>query len=197
MVARAAADDVDRVDGLNVVFVEVKLVEEHATVFHLAGDGVAHGAGLLKNLLEHEVGIAALFRIGHVPVHVRDRRGEGGAGGVEVCDAGRREQRELAVFEKDHVARAVDEGDDVRAHKGRLLVGRVPHDHGRVFACDGDEVRVVGVHGGQRIGARQMLDRAAQGLHDVAVVEALEQVRDHLAVRVAFEDVAIGFQLVA
>ncbi len=73
MVARAAADDVDAVDRLDVVIVQVELVEKHAAVLDGAGDGVAHGARLLEDLFQHEIRVAAALGALGIPIDVRER----------------------------------------------------------------------------------------------------------------------------
>ena len=69
---------------------DLHLVEEDAAGFlaDAAEDGVADGARLLKDFLEHEVLVAALFRHDGVPQNVRDLALHGLA--VEVASGARR-----------------------------------------------------------------------------------------------------------
>lgn len=70
MIARAATDDVDVVDGVDIVIVEREVIEEHVAVLDRTADGIAHGTRLLVDLLEHEIGETAALGILGVPVDV-------------------------------------------------------------------------------------------------------------------------------
>ena len=85
MPAGAAGDDAaPGWNSLNSFGRDVHLVQEDAAGFlsHAAQRGVAHGARLLKNFLEHEMLVAALFRHDRIPQNVRDLALHGAA--VEV-----------------------------------------------------------------------------------------------------------------
>ena len=68
----AAGDDLHLLELLELLGRDVHLVEEDASRFlpDAAQRGVAHGPRLLKNFLEHEVLVAALFRHDRVPQHM-------------------------------------------------------------------------------------------------------------------------------
>ena len=61
MIRRAAADDVDAAHGAQGVLVKRKFAEIDTAVLDARADGVAHGGGLLVDLLHHEMLVAALF----------------------------------------------------------------------------------------------------------------------------------------
>ena len=85
--AGAAGDDADLANARELGRRDVHLVEEDAA--GLLPDapqrGVAHGARLLEDLLEHEVLVAALFRLDRVPENMRDLPVDGTA--IEVASA--------------------------------------------------------------------------------------------------------------
>ncbi len=197
MVRRAAGDDVDAVDEVELLGREVELVDLQRAGGQAPGQGVADDARLLVDLLEHEVGVAALLGHVQVPVHVGDGGIEGPAGLVEEGDGVRREARHLAVGEHHHVARGVDHGDDVAGDVAAALAAA--HHDGRVLAGDDDDAGLVGAHDGQAVGA----DEAARGVGDGRLevahvgVGLLHQVGDHLGVGVALEGVAARGELLA
>jgi len=88
---------------------------------HLAGLGVdaaqqavADDLGLLKDFLEHEVLVPALFRSLHVPVDVRHLLGYGPQGGrVHDLPGAGGDLDQLAVLQEDHVAGVGQKGRDV------------------------------------------------------------------------------------
>ena len=59
-----------RLNALDILRRQMHVVQHHPAVPDAGGDGLADGLGLLEDLLEHEVGIAPLFRRGNVPVHM-------------------------------------------------------------------------------------------------------------------------------
>ena len=63
--------------------------------------GVAHGARLLENFLEHEMLEAALFRHDRVPGHVLHLALDGLAVEIGELHAVRREHRQVAVARKN------------------------------------------------------------------------------------------------
>ena len=196
MVRRAARDDVHAVDEVELLGREVQLVYGQMAVHQAPGQRVADDAGLLVDLLHHEVGVAALLGHVDVPINVRDLRVvDLLPGRAEVADAGRRELRGLAVAQHHHVAGGVDERDHVRCNVG--AVRALPHHQRGVLAHGHDRARL-GIAGhGQRIGADEPRGRLAHGLQQVARVRLLHQVRHHLGVGLARELVAPGGQLVA
>ena len=74
MVGRAAGDHVHAVDEVELLHGQIELVDRKRAVHEATGQRVADDARLLVNLLEHEVGIAALLRHVDVPVDVRHAR---------------------------------------------------------------------------------------------------------------------------
>ena len=75
----AAGDDLDAAEIAELLLGDVHLIEENLAGFQgdAAEHGVAHGARLLENFLEHEMLEAALFGGNRVPGDVMDLRLDG------------------------------------------------------------------------------------------------------------------------
>ena len=198
MVRSAARDDEDAVDVVELLERETELVDvELARRRHAAHEGVANDTRLLVDLLEHEIGVAALLGHVEVPVHVRDLGLDGVSLGVGVLDALGRELCELTVLEHHDVARGLDEGDDVGGDVGALLAAA--DDDGRVFAGDGDHAGLVGADDGQAVGSHDAAAGVADSRHEVAAlgVGLLDEVREDLGVGIGAKRVAGGSELLA
>ena len=117
MVARATCDDIHAVDGCQFVVIERQLVELQMAVHHAAGKRVANRARLLVDFLQHEIGETTLFSCGNIPINMRDGWVDFATFLVEILNrrlaVRKRELREGAVFEHDHIARLVDERHDI------------------------------------------------------------------------------------
>ena len=69
---RAAADNVDVLDLAQAVIGQAIVLKTDRVVLDTRLDGICNRLGLLHDLLEHEVLIAALFRSGKIPVYCLD-----------------------------------------------------------------------------------------------------------------------------
>ena len=114
MVRRAAGDDHDLVDLAELGIGEAHLVEvEQPLPVHAAAQRIGHGLGLLRDLLEHEEVVAALFGGRGIP---GDREGLRLAHlAVKVGDDHviARDLHDLVLTEFQRLARVGDEGGDV------------------------------------------------------------------------------------
>ena len=91
MIAGAAGDHVDTVDVVELLEGQAQLIDvELAGRRHTANQRVAHDARLLVDLLEHKVGIAALFGHVQIPIDMGDLGLDDIAGLIGVLDARRR-----------------------------------------------------------------------------------------------------------
>ena len=113
MVGRAAGDDEDAGDLLDVLLRQVQVLHHNPAVPDAGRDGLAHGLGLLHDLLEHEVGIAPLLRGGHIPVHLAVGLFHGDHLIVKDVDAVSGEHGNLPVVHVDHVPGVLDDGRHV------------------------------------------------------------------------------------
>ena len=198
MVGGAARNHVDAIYVVELLERETELVDVELTGGgHAADEGVAHDARLLVDLLEHEVGVAALLGHVEVPIDVGDLGLDDVALGIGVLDAVGGELGELVVGEDHDVAGGVDEGDDVGGDVGAALAAA--DDDGRVLAGDRDGARLVRADGREAIGADDAGAGGADGGHQVMLgrVGVLDEVREDLGVRVGAELVAGGRELLA
>ena len=121
--------------------------------------GVAHGARLLVDFLEHEVLEAALFRHDRVPGHVLHLADDGLSVEVGELYAFWRDDGEVAVAEEEQVARVIQD----RGHVGgdEVFVFAQTDDRRRAIARGNDLVRFIDRDHGQREDAGQLSDRLA------------------------------------
>src|SRR5690348_15187012 len=106
----AASGNVDLLQRLELGFRDVHVVEEDlARVERNAADGgIADGARLLEDFLEHEVLEAALFRHDRVPGNVLHLALDGTAFEVSELHALRGDDSEIAIAEEEQVARVIE-----------------------------------------------------------------------------------------
>src|SRR6185436_3371859 len=157
-----------------------------------ADGGIADGARLLKNLLEHEVLVPTLFGHDWVPQNMLDLAVEGLAVEVGEADAFWGEDGHVAVHEKEHVAGVVQNGRDVGGHEV-LVVAET--DHGRRSGTDRyDLIGIAAGDDGQGEHAVDLLDGGADGGLQggiLAVVILFDQVGDDFGVGLGDEAVAL------
>ncbi len=107
----AAGEELNARERTHVVGCELERVEADLAGLEVdaAAEGVAGGLGLLEDLLQHEVLVAALLDLLRIPVEARHRAVHGGARAVPDLDLRPGEPRDVAVVEEDHVAGVSDE----------------------------------------------------------------------------------------
>src|SRR6185437_10951727 len=110
---------------------DADFIQKNAATFEsdTAEHRVLNGSGLLKDLFEHEVLIAALFPPARGPQNVGDLTRNRLA--VEVCqvDAIGRQHRYVAIVQKEHVARVAQNRRHIRGYE-ELVVTQADY-HGR------------------------------------------------------------------
>ena len=97
MVGGAARDNVDAIDQVELGRRHVQLVDDQRAGDQAAGQRIANDARLLVNLLQHEVGVPALFGNVEIPIDMGDVGLNGVAGLVVVLDAIGAQARHLPV----------------------------------------------------------------------------------------------------
>lgn len=187
----AAGDDDDLVDLAQHGGGDAHLVEgQQAARVDPAQQRVGDGLGLLGDLLEHEVVVAALLGGGGVPVDVV--RPDVGGLALEVRDGDPLAAQfdDLVLAEFDGVAGVRDEGRDIGGEE--VLAVADAHDERGVAAGADHDVRLVGVHGHQGEGAFEAAADLAHRLGEVpdGGVGLGEEVGDDLGV-------GLGEQVVA
>ena len=145
---------------------EVEVGQEDAAGIErdAAEGGVADGARLLVDLLEHEMLVTGFFGLDGIPGDAV--RGEGVGVAVEVGegDAGAGEDGELAVGEEVDVAGVVEDAGDVRGQE-ELAVADA-EDGGRAEARGDELIGLVGGEDADGEGAGEALDGAADGFFE-------------------------------
>ena len=157
----AAGGDGDLAGGAQFGVGEMHLGEEDAAGVggDAAEDGVADGAGLLVDLLEHEVLVAGLFGLDGVPGDALDAEGDGVGVEVGEGDAGGGEDGEFAVGEEVDVAGVMEDAGNVGCEE-EFAVAETEDD--RRAKTRGDElIGLVGREHANGKGAGETLDGAA------------------------------------
>ena len=188
----AAGDDEHLVDLAQLLIGEALLVEHDAAVDEVAQQGVGDGGGLLGDLLEHEVLVAALLGGRQIPVDMKVAGTRVRPVAVEVGDpvAVGGEHHGLVLAQLDGVAGVFDERRHVGADEHLALADA---EHQRRGPAGGhDRARLVGVGEHQREMALQPGQHGEDGLREIAcgvavVVLPGDQVHGDLGVGVAGE----------
>ncbi len=129
--------------GSELLFGDLHLVQKDVARVQrdAAQRGVAHGARLLVNFLEHEMLEAALFRHDRVPGNVLHLAHDGLPVEIGKLHAVRGDYREIAIGQKEQVAGVIQNRGHVGGHE--ILVLAQPDDGGRAVARGNDLVRFV------------------------------------------------------
>ena len=187
MVGRAAGYDEYPVKAADEVLIKAQLIENDLAFLYSRGDGLAHGLGLLHDLLEHEVRIAALFGSADVPVDIAVLFLDGLAVFIKDLDAVGGDEGDLAVVHICHIARMLDERSNVRGDE--IAAVTVAEEQRRILACGDEAVGRVLAHDTQGVCALDAVEHAVDRGHKVpaAVIEILEQLRDDLGIGLGAE----------
>ena len=124
---------------------------------HPTGDRLAQRLGLLVDLLEHEVLVAALLGGLRRPVDRRDRALLGSAVDIGDRHAARVQVRDIAVLEEDDLVRVGEDRGDV-ARQERFAVGQ-PDDERHILAGADQPVAFAAMHHGDRVRALDLTER--------------------------------------
>ena len=166
------------------------------------GDGLADRLRLLHDLLGHEVGVAALLRRGHVPVHQTVGLLHRQQLVVKHVHAVGGEDGDLSVVHVHHIPGVLDDGRHVGGDEVAVLA--VADDEGAVLPGGDESVGIVRADDAEGVGPLDPPQAAAHGLQHVVafVVVELQQLGHHLRVRVGGEvdalahEVLLDFQIV-
>ena len=161
-------------------------------ILHAGADRRRDGRGLLIDLLEHEVGVAALFGRFLIPVRGQALALHGLPKGVVEPDALGRHDSQVAFFQHAVIPGVLEQGRDIRGHKVFALAPA--HDEGALFFHGEDGVREILEQHGQRIAAPHHAQRLVQGLQRLAMVAAVNEFDQYLGVRLTLKRVPPGGQ---
>jgi len=193
MPARAAGQEQDPLRPLQLRRGLAQLLEVDLAFLEAdpAQEGVAHGARLLVDLLEHEVAVAALLGLDGVPGDALRRAGDLAPVGVGDAHRLRRHDHHVPVVEEQEVAGVGQEGRNVR---GQEVLALPEAHHERRATAGGDELlRLAGVHQDEGVDAFHLLERLAHGVLERSAAEVrFHQMGDDLGVGLGHEAVAGG-----
>ena len=149
------------------------------------------------DLLEHKVGVAALFGHVQIPVDMGNLGLNHIAGLVGILDACGRELGKLAVLKHHDVAGCVDERDDIGSNIGAGFA-HTDYDRG-ILAGHGNHARLIGGNGGQTISAHHVGAGLAHRGHQVMclAIGLFDQMCKDLGVSLALKVMAAALQLLA
>jgi len=184
------------VDGAQRLVRDVQVLETDLPAIqrNAADDRVAGGGGLLEDLLEHEVLVAALFRSDGIPEHALRGLRHFPSGIVGELHAGTGDDRHFLVGEEDDVAGVAQNRRNIGGDEE--FVHPQPDDNRRTVANGDNLFRIVGrdEHDGEHAAHRQQ--RTPHGVLETVVLHfALDEVRDDLGVRLGREHVSLALQL--
>ena len=192
-----AGDQDDLVDGGEML---IKLLhpldEDRRALFGKPpADGVPDGPGLLVDLLEHEVLVAALLRQDGAPKHLLDRTLDRLAVERRDMHPFPREDHHLAVVQEEDVSCVAQNRRDVR---GKKEVPLSQTDHQRALASRAhDSTRIPLPEDADGVGPGEVGEGPARGPLDVRVLLQilLDQVGDDFGVGLGAKDVPFGDKL--
>ena len=195
MVARAARDDVHTVDEVELLRRQVELVDGERAVHKSPSERVADDARLLVDLLQHEIGVAALFGQVKVPIDMRDARLDRTSRLIGVLDARSGHARVLAIPQDDDVTRGVDHGNHVGSDV--CAVFPLPNDNRGILARNRDDARLHVANSSKTVRAHDTRARLAQRCNEIALIGLFKKMGDDLGIGLAREDVPAAFKLFA
>ena len=151
--------------------------------------------GRLVDLLEHEVRVAALLGLAHVPVDMDELGLDRRAVQRRHLGTKRRHRGHLPLTEHEHALGVRDDGRDVGRDVELLLAQ--PHHQGCVEPGADQELGILGREHRQRVGAPDALEGCADRGQEVALVVCLDEVRHDFGVGLGRELVPGLLQLFA
>ena len=168
------------------------LLQIGQAVLDAGRNGIANGGGLLVNLFQHEVGIAALADCLHIPVRRFQLFLHRLSKGIVDLHAVTVQHGDLLVFQQIVIPCVLDDCRHIRGNEALALANA--HDQ-RAFTAHGIHlIRMVGEDDAQRIGALQVTDGLGNRLNGTAVIAVVQQPCHHFRVRVAGEGHALAHE---
>ena len=164
--------------------------EHRHPVLHPGADGGGDGGGLLVDLLEHKMGVAALLGGFDIPVRRQDGPLDRLAEFIVERKALRLADDDVPFFQDTVFLGVFQQGGDIRGHK--VLPLPIAHDEGALPPDGEDGVRVIAEEDGQGIAAPHLGQSFHQGFQRVALVAAVDQLDQDLGVGLALKGIAPG-----
>ena len=183
MIGGAASNHVDVGDAFDVVFRQADVVQHHPALPDTGENGFLQGLRLFQNLLEHEVGEAALLGGGRVPVDAAVLLLQGVQLIVEHIHTLRRQHGDFPVVHIGHVPGVADDGGGVGGDE--VLPLPKADDQRAVLPGGNQGVGVVRADDAEGIGPLDAPQAPAHGFQHVPalLVVKLQEVGRDLGVR--------------
>ena len=192
MVGGAAGDDVDLMQGADVLLIQRQILQHHLVVLDAGKQALAQGIGLFHDLLDHEVLIAALLGGGDLPVDGEMLLLHRVQQAVIHFDGVSGQHGDLAVLHIAHIPGMLDDGSDVT---GEEVAAVAIAQHQRAVLAGGDDlIRAVHAENTQCIGTLQTAERLGHCVHDVVFIVVVHQLGHHLGVRLGQETDPLGLK---
>ena len=165
----------------------MQIVQHHPAVLDPGRDSLADGLRLLHNLLEHEVGIAALFRRGYIPVHHAVLFLHRHQFVVEHINGVCRQHGDLSVVHVGHIPGVLDDGRDVGGNE--VAVFSIAQNQRTVLPGSDECVGVIRADDAEGIGPLDPPQHTAHGLQHIMalVIVVFQQLGHYLRVCVGLE----------
>ena len=182
MVGRAAGDDVDLVEVPDLPGGELQIIQRHVAVPDAGEHGLAEGLRLLHDLLEHEVGVAALFRRGHVPGHMLMLLLHRLEHIVVDLDAVGGDDGDLTVVHIGDVPGVLDHGRHIRGQEVEPVA--IAQDQRAVLSGGDEGTGIVAADDAKAVGALDTVDHTGDRVEHIMalVVVVLQQLGHNLRV---------------
>ena len=182
MVRGAACHDEDLVDRPDLLVRHAKLLDHDVLILDPRTQRVGHCLWLFVHLLQHEMLITALLGGVGIPLD-RDRL----LGDLLLVDSIKMhmvgaETDHLLIFDKIDLSGIFQYRRHIRSDKAPFLI--LPYDQGTVLSDCKDLIRVFREHDPERIGALHAMHDLGDRLERISLVVVVDQVRQHLRVRV-------------
>ena len=160
------------------------------------GKAVGDNAGLLEDLLEHEVAVATLLGGLHVPLDGHDLVAHGGEifDGIDLV-APAVHSGHLPVLQEDDLAGVGQKGGNVGSHEE--FARAYAHDEGSRHAGCQELAGLLAAHEADSVGALGQAQRLGEGLEQIGLVLAafLHKIDQHLGVGFGAEGIALGLEI--
>jgi len=157
------------------------------------GDGGGQGLGLFHDLFDHKMGVTALFRAGHVPIHGNFLFLHRMAGLIENLRLIRRQPHHLMIRQLQNPAGVSQQSGNIRSDEIALL--RQPDDQRAGVAHRDHLIRMFAAKHAQGVRALQLGDGRPDGGEKIPGIMLLNQMSHHLRVRFGQELDALFHQL--
>ena len=195
MVGRAAGDNIDFADAADFLLRHGQIAQHHTTLLNTGRSRLTNGLGLLKNLLEHEVVIAALFRGVHIPVNMVMLLLHRPHQTVVHTDAAGTQNSHFPVVHVGNITGMTDQRRHIGGNEAAVFT--VTQQQRCILAGGNHAVGVVSAYDTQCVSALHRVEHPRHGFKKVLTVGIVivQQLCHHFRIRFGVEGVTLCHQL--